>query len=113
MILLVVLSIIVLGAGVGLQTIAKVPAGAEDILGLNAEAVSRMEQMRATPWAGMAAKAAELTNTAPGLLINNKRYPCTVTVADAAPENAAVEADYRRIKVTVGSQSFTVFVTHP
>src|SRR4051812_35076641 len=79
MLLLVVMSIVAVGAGVGLQAVAKVPAQTDEILAINSEVIDRMEQMKATAWASMSAKATTLTNTTPGIQINNKYYSCTVT----------------------------------
>src|ERR1041384_7997173 len=74
MLLLVTISIVAVAAGVGLQAVAKVPAQTDDILSINSEIIDRIEQMKATAWANMSAKATTLTNTSPGIQINNKYY---------------------------------------
>src|ERR1700761_5831715 len=69
--LLTILSIIGVAVGVALQNVAKTPEQSDLTLAINTEAVSRMEQMKATPWASMYSEAAALTNSAPGVQIGN------------------------------------------
>src|SRR4051812_16312901 len=103
--LVLVMSIVSLGASIGLQSVAKVPTQADLPLALNAAALDRMEQMRATPWAGLAAKATALTNTSPGILINGKYYSCTVTATAADADGGGNDADFMQITVTVGGKT--------
>jgi len=110
--LMVTMSIICVAAAVGLQAVAKVPGQTDDVLAVNAAVIDRMERMRAEPWAGMAAKATALSNASPGISINNKNYPCTVTQTDIDPDGSGA-TDFRMITVTIGSQSMSVYETQP
>jgi Tfp pilus assembly major pilin PilA len=114
MVLLVIVSIIAVAAGVGLQAVAKVPTQTDAILAIDNEIVNRLEQMRAEPWATMSTKATSLTNASPGVSINSKFYSCTVAVVDAdADGDGSTDADYRKITVTIGAQSMISYVTNP
>jgi Tfp pilus assembly major pilin PilA len=114
MVLLVIVSIIAVAAGVGLQAVAKVPIQTDAILAIDNEIVNRLEQMRAEPWATMSTKATSLTNASPGVSINSKFYSCTVAVVDAdADGDGSTDADYRKITVTIGAQSMISYVTNP
>jgi hypothetical protein len=112
MMLLVTMSIIAVAAGVGLQAVAKVPGQTDDMLAVNAAVIDRMERMRAEPWATMGTKATALTNTSPGISINNKYYPCTVTKTDIDPDGSGA-TDFRMISVTIGSQTMSVYACSP
>jgi Tfp pilus assembly major pilin PilA len=113
MVLLVIVSIIAVAAGVGLQAVAKVPIQTDAILAIDNEIVNRLEQMRAEPWATMSTKATSLTNASPGVSINSKFYSCTVAVVDAdADGDGSIDADYRKITVTIGAQSMISYVTN-
>ena len=76
MVLLVILSIVAVAAGVGLQAVAKVPTVADQIMALNNAAVDTMEQWKAKSWATMNpsspfASPYSLTDT---VTINGKSY---------------------------------------
>jgi type II secretory pathway pseudopilin PulG len=110
LILLVVLSIVALAAGVGLQAVTKVPAQTDDQMVINSQLVSCLEQVRGEPWNTMADKATKLS--AP-VTVGSKVYPCTVTVAQADADGGGNDPDFRIITATIGSQSMSVYATEP
>lgn len=53
MLALVTLTIIGVGAGVGLQSLAKVSSGVEDRLWISSQLISEIEQLRGVPYASL------------------------------------------------------------
>src|SRR4051812_4784975 len=83
-VLLVIVSIVSVAAGVGLQAVAKVPTATDEIMAINNAAVDSMERWKAKSWATMNPSSPfsspySLTNT---VTINGKSYSRTVNVAD-------------------------------
>lgn len=111
LLLVVILGIVGLAAGVGLQSVAKTPTQTNQQLAISAECVNRMEQMRATPFTGLAAKATALSGN---VSINGQTYTCTVSAASADADGSGTnDTDYDKITVTIGAQSLTCYVTQP
>jgi type II secretory pathway pseudopilin PulG len=79
MLLLVILSIIAVAAGVGLQAVAKVPARTDDMMAANSVMVSAMEQVRA----GLFASWPAATYSTP-VTINSTSYPVSLTINNAS-----------------------------
>jgi hypothetical protein len=111
LILLVVMSIVTVAAGVGIQSVAKVPTQADDRLIISSKLVDCLEQLRAEPWATMSSKAASLSVTP--VTVGNKTYSCTVTVASADPDGSGTQADFRILTATIGTRSMSVYATQP
>ena len=58
MLALVTLTIIGVGAAVGLQSLAKVSSGVEDRLWVSSQLISEVEHLRAVPYASLASGSA-------------------------------------------------------
>ena len=100
-----------LGAGIGLQAVAKTPTQTDEQLAINAECVSRMEQMRATAFASLGAKATALSGN---VAINGKTYACTVKASAAdADGDGNNETDFDVITVSIGPRTLTCYVVQP
>jgi len=128
--LLVILSIVAVAAGVGLQAVAKVPANTDAYMAANNVAVSVLEQTRAnllrnwpaatwgganfaflangtsyTPTAGTAlgtTYSTPISGTTPApLLINNETYQVALTLATADPGVGSAKPDFMQVTVTV------------
>jgi type II secretory pathway pseudopilin PulG len=124
MMLLVIVSIVAVAAGVGLQAVAKVPAVADSTMAVNAALVSTVEQTRAnllknwpsgtwggtnyafivngtsyTPTASIALGTGYSTPLSGNstLSINNKPYQLTLTLATADPGVGSAKADFIQI----------------
>jgi len=119
MVLSVILSIIAVAAGVGLQAVAKVPSATDQIMALNNTAVDTLERWRAKSWSAMNPSSPfsspySLTDT---VTVNGKSYSRTVTVTDADPASpesgGTARSDFRRITVTIGSLKMRTYVTNP
>lgn len=115
MLLVVILSIVAVAAGVGLQAVAKVPAQTDRTLAINNALVDTLEQWRAKSWATMASASDTVT-------VNSKPYARTITVEDADPTatNDPVtftvgntKTDFRRITVTINGQMMRLYVAKP
>ena len=129
-ILLVIISIVAIAAGVGLQAVAKVPANTDAYMAANNVAVSVLEQTRAnllrnwpaatwgganfaflangtsyTPTAGTAlgtAYSTPISGASPApLLINNETYLVALTLATADPGVGSAKPDFIQVTVTV------------
>jgi len=110
MVLLVVLGIVGLGAGVGLQSTVRTPHAVDNILAINAAVVTAMEQMRASAMSNFSGLAGYSDN----VTINGVSYARTVTVAAlTAPDGSGSVTDYKQITVQIGTQSMVCIVTQP
>jgi hypothetical protein len=109
-ILLVTMSVVAVAAGVGLQAVAKVPTQSDEHLVINSELIDRMEQMRATAWDSMAAKATSLSGN---VTVGTRTHACTVSAVSADADGGGVDTDFRTITVTIGTQSMSLYVTKP
>jgi hypothetical protein len=118
MLLVVIMSIVAIGAGIGLQAVAKVPTATDDIMAVNARIVDTLETWRGKPWASMVTP----TPNPDTVTINGKSYDRTITVEDADPaatndpdtfDPAKVQPDFRRITVQIGSRRMRVYVAQP
>jgi Tfp pilus assembly major pilin PilA len=109
-VLVTVMSVVAVAAGVGLQAVAKVPTQTDATMGINNALVDAMEQWKAKSWATMASSTGTVT-------VNGRSYTRTVTVADADPASpeggGTAKADFRRITVTIGSQTLRSYATKP
>jgi type II secretory pathway pseudopilin PulG len=128
LLLMVVISIVAVGAGIGLQAVAKVPAAADSTMAVNSVLVSVVEQTRAnlirnwpaTTWGGSnyafianGASYTPATGTALGgsystplsgaapapVQINGKAYQLILTLAKADPGIGSVQPDFMQLTV--------------
>jgi hypothetical protein len=128
--LLTIISIVAVGAGVGLQAVAKVPAITNGMMAVNGVAVSVVEQTRAnllrnwpagtwggtnyaflangvsyTPGAGIAlgnSYATPATGTSPApIMIDGKPYQLTLTLTTADPGAGSAKADFMQVTVVL------------
>ncbi len=104
-----IMSIVALGAGVGLQSTVRIPPAADKALAINRQIASAMEQVRATAWASMT-----VGTTTSNVTINGTSYSQSVTIAAADANGDSVnDADFRQITVAIGSQTQSTYVTQP
>jgi type II secretory pathway pseudopilin PulG len=111
MLLLVIMSIIAVSAGIGLQAVAKVPAKTDEMMAINNALVSTLEQWKANPTTTIP--------TAPDTVtINGKTYTRVITVEYADPTSgtdpatfSTTKTDYYRISVTINGQTMRCYVT--
>lgn len=110
MVLMVTLSIVAVGAGVGLQSVAGIPAAANRMAALNAALVDGLEQTRSLP-------AASMVSSTSTVVVSNVSYTRTITVSAADPANpetgTSTQADFRRIDVSLGGLSMRCYVFLP
>lgn len=126
MLLLVIISVVAVAAGVGLQAVAKVPAATDNTMAVNTVLVSVVEQTRAnilrnwpaTTWGGgnyafLAngssytptgntplgnSYATPITGTGPApIQINGKPYQITLTLVTADPGIGSAQPDFMQI----------------
>jgi Tfp pilus assembly protein FimT len=106
MVLLVVLSIIALGTGIGLAGICRGPSQDETQLGISNELVDKIEQLKGTAFASLAGGSDTVT-------INGKSYTRTWTVANANPDGTGNKTDFDQVTVTIDGHSITTWITQP
>jgi Tfp pilus assembly protein PilV len=82
MLALVTLTIIGVGAGVGLQSLAKVSSGVEDRLWISSQLISEVEQLRGTPYASLVSGSTTSDADRDG-----KTYPINYAVREIDPNN--------------------------
>ena len=111
MLVVAIVGIVAVGAGIGLQSVAKLPEQSDLSLAINSVLVDRMEQMRATAFSGLAAKATALSGN---VTINGNTYTCTVTAALAdADGNGTTDSDFEQVTVTIGTKSLSTYILNP
>jgi len=109
LILVVVMSIVAVAAGVGLQSVARIPPVADATLAINRQIMSDLEQVRGTAWDSVTVGTTNNTVT-----INGRNYSRSVVVSTAdANADGSADTDFRQISVTIGNQTLTTFVTKP
>jgi len=119
MLLVGIVGIVGVGAGIGLQSVAKTPEQTDLQLAINAQCVSVMEQMRATSFANLSTQAAALSGNMTIPATTGKTYACTVTVTAAdADGDGTNDSDFERITVTMSYQgsaieTLTCYVMQP
>src|SRR5690348_14185310 len=110
MVLMVVLSIVAVGVGVGLQSISRVPTANNLRLAVNSALISKMEELRATTFTALTV-GTSLSDT---VTLGNTTYTRNVTIATAdANSDGTLDSDYKVVTVTVNGQSLTMWVTQP
>ena len=110
MILVVILGIIGVGAGVGLQSVVHTPDAVDNVLAINSALVDGMEQTRANAVSSFST----LAGSSSVVKINGTNYTRTITVAAlTAPDGSGATADYKQITVQIGTQSVVCIVTQP
>ena len=129
MLLLMVLSIVAVGAGVGLQSVVKVPEQTDATLAINSALVSTMEQLKTnlkSSWPTSTFTATinvngtscpvsltlgSTTGYSKTITVNNGSYTLTITMAQANPDGSGTKSDFLQVTSTIGTQSMTTFVT--
>jgi Tfp pilus assembly major pilin PilA len=110
MFLMVIMSVVAVGAGIGLQSVAKVPTSTDLVLATNCAVLSTIEQWKAKAWASQVSQSDTVT-------VNGTSLSRTITVANADPSNpesgAGTQSDFHRITVQIGSQTMRVYVLNP
>lgn len=107
-ILVTIMSIVAVAAGVGLQSIVRIPKAADNVLAINRQLASDMEQLKAGGWAGL---TVGVTNN--NVTINGTSYARTITIAQANPDGSGNKTDFEQVTVTIGNQSVSTYVTQP
>jgi Tfp pilus assembly protein PilV len=131
MLLVVIMSIVAVGAGVGLQAVAKVPTQTDDIMAQNNALVETLEDWKSKTWANMTvaptgmtilSTSATQTVLSGPVSINRKDFTRTVTVESADPAAttdpdtftaANLQSDFRRITAEINGRKMRVYVTQP
>jgi prepilin-type N-terminal cleavage/methylation domain-containing protein len=109
MLVLVVMSIIALAAGVGLQSIARAPAGNDAQLAVDNYIIDKLEALRATDFASLTVGTATDTVT-----IRGTNYTRTTVIALAdADGTGGTDTDFKQITVTLNGRSLSTFVCQP
>jgi len=121
MAILVILSIVGVGMGIGLQSASRVPAANERIIAISTELCSEADYWRdlaygASPWP--ATLPYSLTDTVSinvrGQTLSLSR---TVSIQNWDPNNlsgnASPKSDFARVQITVDGQSVAFYVTKP
>jgi Tfp pilus assembly protein PilV len=120
-VMMVVLSIVSVGVGVGLQSATRAPEGSDRFAAVSAELTSEMENWRAVAW-GASPWPATFPYTASGTVTlriagQNVTYNRTTSISYWDPNNlsgdTAPKTDFVRIQITIGSQSSTTYLTSP
>jgi prepilin-type N-terminal cleavage/methylation domain-containing protein len=117
MVLMVILSIVAVAAGVGLQAVAKVPTAVDQKMAINNAVVDYLEQWKAKSWATMNPSAPANYSVTDTVTVNGKSYSRTVLVENADPASpesgGTASLDFRRITVTVDATTMRCYVTKP
>jgi len=104
-IVVTVLGVVAVGAGVGLQAVAKTPSQADQQLAVSNALMHGVEVTLAQPWASM-------TSGTSTVQIYGVNYTRTITVADANPQSndgtGTTRTDFRRITVSLRPATQTV-----
>lgn len=115
MLLVVIMSIVAMGAGIGLQAVAKVPTEADKTMAINAKLVDTLETWKSKSWSSMASGGGTVT-------VNGKGYELKVTVENADPtattdpatfDATKVQTDFRRITAEIDGRKMRVYVAQP
>ena len=108
-ILMVILSIVAVGAAVSLQALSRGPSANDLQLTINNVLIDKMEQLRALDFSAMTVGTA-LSDT---VTVNGTTYVRRVTIALADANGGGNDADFKQVTVSVNSQSLVTWVTQP
>jgi Tfp pilus assembly protein PilV len=110
LLLVVILGIVFLGFGIGLQSAAHVPEAVDRRLETHARLVEKMEDLLSMNFTTLSANSG-LSDT---VTIGGATYPRTVTVATVdADASGAPDADFLQLTVTINGQFLKTRVTQP
>ncbi len=120
-VLMVILSIVGVGVGVGLQSATRVPELNDRALAVSAELASEMDTWRANAWTGSTwpASLPSTTNDTVTLSIGgqSKTFNRTVSIQTWDPNNLASnsfpQANFAKVTITINSQTIFAFFTNP
>ena len=107
MVLMVVMSIVVLGTGISLQSLTKVPTANNRVLVISNLLIDKMEKLRALDFPTLAATS----NASDTVTIDNVTYTRSWTIT--ANPGSSYDANFLQVTVTIGSQSLTSAVCKP
>jgi type II secretory pathway pseudopilin PulG len=115
MLLLVIMSIVAVAAGIGLQAVAKVPVQTDLQLATNNAMIDALEHYKAQVAAGNITASA--TAYEDNVTLNTLSYKRSVTVENASPTDgtdpaafASTQTDFFRITVSLNGQSMRCYV---
>lgn len=98
-IMTLILSLVAVAAGVGLQSLVKVPKQNDNQLVISNQMVDRMEQLRGTAFASLASGS-------------SGKLSWSVTTVDPTG-GASPKSDFKQITVTQDGRSISCYVTKP
>jgi type II secretory pathway pseudopilin PulG len=110
LLMLTILSVIAVAAGVGLQSGARIPEASDNMLAIDRQLSSALEEARYTAinsWASLASATTTVT-------INGTSYSQVLTVtAQNAPDGSGATTDWVQVTVTINGRSMTTFFSQP
>lgn len=110
MILVLILALVAVAAGTGLQAVVKTPAANDMVLSISNALASKMEEARALGFSGLTV-GNTLSDT---VTLNGTTYARTVTVAlYDADGNGTADADCIQITVSGGGQTISSLMVQP
>jgi type II secretory pathway pseudopilin PulG len=112
-VLMVVLSVVSVAAGIGLQSVSKSPSGVENRLWTSQQIASRLESLRDTSYAGILSGSATSDPDYKGVT-----YTITWTVTEIDPDSPTstppitqAGSGFKQIVVSMNGQSMTTWVS--
>ena len=120
-ILMVIMSIVAVGAGIGLQSAVRVPEATERALAVSSELTSEIEGWRAVafgnaPWPSALPYSANDTVTL-SIAGQSTTYNRTTSIQKWDPNNlstnASPQADFVQVQVTINGQSLVCYLSKP
>jgi hypothetical protein len=102
--LMVVMSVVVVGTGVALQSLIKVPTGNNRQLVINNLLTDKIERLKALSFTALAATS----SSSDTVTVDNVTYTRSWTIT--SNPGSGYDANFIQIKVTIGSQSLTTAV---
>lgn len=102
--LMVVMSVVVVGTGVALQSLIKVPTGNNRQLVINNLLTDKIERLKALSFTALAATS----SSSDTVTVDNVTYTRSWTIT--SNPGSSYDANFIQIKVTIGSASLTTAV---
>jgi hypothetical protein len=110
MMMVLVLSLVFLGFGIGLQSNARVPGAVDRKLAIHRALVEKMEDLVSLGFDTLSANSG-LSDT---VTLNNQTYSRIVTVADCdAGGDGTLDSDFIEITVAIADQDLKTRMTRP
>lgn len=114
LVLVVVLGIVAAATGRALQAVARTPVTTDEVFQLETRLISKMEEIRATPFDTLLVGETPYSISIGDLNIPGatKYHQMTVNVALAdADGNGLPEANFKQVTISVAGQSVTTLIT--